>query len=110
MGVLLTPNVIRRPWCLIEFVKSMENGINMIPVRVERPGMDFEFPTEASYFEKLRSGEIFSDSEIQLFRDMDMKLSTIESAVKAVFTKIALPFSPHKSLRIRRAELAAILE
>lgn len=42
--VLLTPSVLRRPWCLLEIFFAHHNGIPVIPIRVVRQNDDnFEF-------------------------------------------------------------------
>lgn len=47
--VLLTPQFFSRPWCLVEIVTAVRNSLNLVPVTIQRPGLNFEFPDEDFY-------------------------------------------------------------
>lgn len=47
--VLLTPGIFSRPWCLVEIVTAVRNGVAILPVEVQRLGLKFEYPTEEFY-------------------------------------------------------------
>merc|ERR1719454_1287934 len=47
--VLLTPNVFRRPWCLIEIVEAVRKGVQIVPVTIIRDGLDFKYPDDEFY-------------------------------------------------------------
>jgi len=106
--VLLTTNFLRRPWCLIEITLSMMNNINIVPVRIERAGIAFEYPTEA-FYEELREGKFLSDADRELFRVLGIDVSAVERAVRLTFQKVAVPFSPHKPIQVRALEVSTIL-
>lgn len=106
--LLLTPDVLTRPWCLVEIVIAQRNNVPILPVEVQRPGDKFEYPSE-EFYERLRKGEVISDSDQSLLVQEGIEPQHLEAAVREVFTKIALPFSPQRTCRIRQAELLDIL-
>jgi hypothetical protein len=107
--LLLTPGVLRRPWCLVEIVTAMEAGVPIVPVEVQRPGSEFQYPTD-SFYSKLRSGKYFSAGATGILKNEGIELAEVEKAIRQVFTKISLPFSPHKTSNVRNAELTDIVE
>merc|ERR1712232_1504009 len=107
--LLLTPGLFTRPWCLLEIVTATRYKISIVPVKVERPGLNFQFPDEA-WYEKLRKGNILTEDGQKILTDNGATLLETENAIRQVFTKIALTFSPHKSNAIRAAELQAIFD
>eukprot|EP00811_Abedinium_folium_P034689 NODE_7550_length_1569_cov_3.175451.p1 GENE.NODE_7550_length_1569_cov_3.175451~~NODE_7550_length_1569_cov_3.175451.p1 ORF type:complete len:442 (+),score=104.51 NODE_7550_length_1569_cov_3.175451:48-1373(+) len=106
--VLLTPNYLSRPWCLVEIVTAVESCVNIVPVEVQRPGIKFAYPDE-NLFCRLARGDGLSPSNLQLFEELDIDLKTMADSVRELFRRIALPFSPHKSHAVRQAELQDIL-
>lgn len=107
--LLLTPGILLRPWCLVEIVISCKNNVNIVPVEIQRPGMKFEYPNE-DFFKKMGTGESLTEEDLMLLNAQDISLSELEAAVRHIFTKIALPFSPHKSSAMRAAEILSILQ
>merc|ERR1719265_1625239 len=57
--LLLTPDVLMRPWCLVEIATAFEHEVPIVLVRVERPGFNFEYPTE-EFYTALKNGELYS--------------------------------------------------
>jgi len=107
--VLLTPGILKRPWCLVEIVTAVQCNINILPVEIARPGLQkFTYPDEKLYA-ALARGEGFTSSDIEIFTNEGIELSEIAHCVRQVFLKIAIPFSPHKSANIRNAEMLDIL-
>lgn len=106
--LLLTPGVLQRPWCLVEIATSLSEGVRIVPVEVQRPGMSFKYPDER-FYKDLKSGKFLSNSDVQVLRGEGIGLDEVERSVRHVFKQIALPFSPHKSAVIRQAELSDIL-
>eukprot|EP00930_Biecheleria_cincta_P062860 TRINITY_DN4830_c0_g1_i13.p1 TRINITY_DN4830_c0_g1~~TRINITY_DN4830_c0_g1_i13.p1 ORF type:complete len:912 (-),score=143.96 TRINITY_DN4830_c0_g1_i13:216-2951(-) len=107
--LLLTPGILTRPWCLVEIVIAYKSHLNLVPVEIQRPGMKFEYPNE-DFFKKMGTGELLTEGDVRLLHSQDISLSELEAAVRQVFTKIALPFSPHKSSAMRAAEILSILQ
>jgi hypothetical protein len=105
---LLTPGVLSRPWCLMEIVTAVQHGVYIVPVVIERPGLQFSYPTE-EFYSKLREKKLLESKDIQLLDAEGISLDMIEQAIRTVFQSIALPFSPHKSKKVRDAELADIV-
>lgn len=107
--VLLTKGVLTRPWVLIEVITAYRHKIRMVPVEVIRPGQAFEYPTD-KYFEELAKGQELDASAKQLLSRNGFDLDELTSALRQVFTMVAVPFSPHRSASIRQAELLDILK
>jgi len=107
--LLLTPGVLRRPWCLIEIVTAAENGVTMVPIEVQRPGSKFHYPDE-TFYKNLRSGKYLSHGATKLLAEEGIVLPQVEFAIQQAFMKISLPFSPHKTANVRHAELTDIMD
>jgi len=106
--ILLTPSLFSRPWCVIELVIALRSGVHILPVEIQRPGLQFQYPDDA-FYDLLGRGEGLSDVDKQLLFAEDIALTDFVEAVRHVFMKIARPFSPHKSASVRMAELTDIL-
>jgi len=107
--LLLTSAVFTRPWVLVEIVTAQNAGLHIVPVEVQKKDVSFDYPDEA-YFERLRTGRTLDSQAMKLLRDEGIELEHLEKALRMVFSKIAVPFSPHKSSNVRDAELADILK
>eukprot|EP00448_Togula_jolla_P022753 CAMPEP_0170578070 /NCGR_PEP_ID=MMETSP0224-20130122/5264_1 /TAXON_ID=285029 /ORGANISM="Togula jolla, Strain CCCM 725" /LENGTH=834 /DNA_ID=CAMNT_0010901023 /DNA_START=11 /DNA_END=2515 /DNA_ORIENTATION=+ len=106
--LLLTPEILSRPWCLVEIAVAVSTNANVVPVVVERPGIHFEYPDE-EYFQRLRSGLTLKPDDLLLLSREGILLRDLERSVRHVFLQVALPFSPHKNTNIRQAELINIM-
>eukprot|EP00930_Biecheleria_cincta_P029409 TRINITY_DN20471_c0_g2_i2.p1 TRINITY_DN20471_c0_g2~~TRINITY_DN20471_c0_g2_i2.p1 ORF type:complete len:879 (+),score=150.97 TRINITY_DN20471_c0_g2_i2:187-2823(+) len=107
--LLLTPGLFTRPWCLLEIVTALRNNITIVPVEVQKPGSRFTYPDE-HFYEKLREGSALTEDGRKILANDGVELSEVEAAVRHVFTKIALTFSPHKSSAIREAEMQSLMD
>eukprot|EP00930_Biecheleria_cincta_P077811 TRINITY_DN6512_c0_g1_i3.p1 TRINITY_DN6512_c0_g1~~TRINITY_DN6512_c0_g1_i3.p1 ORF type:complete len:950 (-),score=141.07 TRINITY_DN6512_c0_g1_i3:20-2869(-) len=105
--LLLTPGVLSRPYCLIEIVTSVRNNVNVIPVEVQKPGLQFCFPDNA-FYEELRTGRRLSEADLKLLEAEQITTGDVELALRHVFKKIVLQFSPHQSSALRKAEVNSI--
>jgi len=106
--VLLTNEVLTRPWVLVEIVTAQKAGLQIVPVEVQKKDLSFDYPDEA-FFQKLRAGNFLSQDAMRLLLTEGITTEDLEKAVRKVFMKIAVPFSPHKSPNVRDAELRDIL-
>lgn len=107
--LLLTPGVLSRPWCLIEIVTATRKGVNIVPVEIQRPGSKYQYPDEDFYVQIL-SGQMMNEEAMGLLEQEQVSLLDVEQAIRQVFLKISLPFSPHKTKTVREAELHDILK
>jgi hypothetical protein len=109
--LLLTPGFLTRPWCLVEIVTATRNNRPFVPVQLVVPGKDFMYPDEEFYV-KLHRDEIVAGGTQgrKMLMENGISLQDVDEAVRAVFQMIALPFSPHKSQRVRTAEMSDILK
>ncbi|CAK0879491.1 unnamed protein product [Prorocentrum cordatum] len=105
--VLLTDNVLTRPWVLIEIVTALKARLPIHLVTIQRPGVDFRFPSE-TFLERLAAGEGLTPSARALLRAEGITAEDLLLLGNA-FQRIALPFSPHKSMNVREAELLDIM-
>jgi len=107
--LLLTKGVLTRPWCIVEIVTAMRNGVHVLPVEVQRREMQFQYPNE-NYFLEVESGGIFDAQSREVIDNEGIKLDEVAAALRQVFKQISLPFSPHKTRNVRMAELKDILK
>lgn len=107
--ILLTPGLLSRPWCLLEFVTAVRSGVNIVPIEIQRPGIKYFYPDE-DWYTNLRNGDVISKDSTTMLLGMGVTLEEIGQAIRQVFLKIALPFSPHKSGNVRSAEIADIMK
>jgi hypothetical protein len=107
--VLLTPHVFSRVWCLIEIVTAWRTHRNIVPVEVQRPGVNFQYPDD-EFYRSLRNAINFSEADVELLLSMGITFQDVEECVREVFMKIAKPYSPHKSQAVRSAELSNMLK
>jgi len=107
--VLLTPGVFSRPWCLVELCICVRNKANLVPVEIQSPGMHYVYPNEA-FYDKLHRGALLDEAGWRLLAANSVDKSELEEAIRSLCHKIALPFSPHKSAGVRKAELTNILD
>ncbi|CAK0863693.1 unnamed protein product [Prorocentrum cordatum] len=105
--LLLTDRVLSRPWVLIEIVTAIKYGVPIQLVQIQRPGVDFKFPT-AEDIKRLADGKDLSPDAKAILRAEKITKSDLK-AIGQIFGKIALPFSPHRSLTVRQAELQDII-
>ena len=106
--LLLTPGVLSRPWCLVEIVTAIRNGINIVPVDIQRPGLRFEFPKDDGFYKQQL--QMLSALDVDMIQAEGIEIGELDAAMRHVFKQIALPFSPHKSKGVRDAELADVLK
>merc|ERR1711920_699886 len=107
--LLLTEEVLKRPWVLVEIVTAYQTGVNIVPVEIyKREDKAFKYPGE-EFYKKLREGGLLTDAEMNMIRAEDIAVEDLEKALRHVFKKIAVPFSPHKSQLACEAELADII-
>jgi len=107
--ILLTPGLLKRPWVLIEIVTATRADVQLVPVELQRIGMEFEYPDEA-YYEALVGGGELEPSTFEILRSKGIDLDELCDSIRKVFQTIAMPFSPHKTAKIRNAELIDIIE
>ncbi|CAK0905488.1 unnamed protein product, partial [Prorocentrum cordatum] len=105
--LLLTDNVLTRPWVLIEIVTALRARLPIHLVTIQRPGVDFRFPSE-SFIESLAAGDGLSSSAQALLSAEGITTEDL-LLLGSAFHRIALPFSPHKSINVREAELLDIM-
>eukprot|EP00929_Paragymnodinium_shiwhaense_P050059 TRINITY_DN25237_c0_g1_i1.p1 TRINITY_DN25237_c0_g1~~TRINITY_DN25237_c0_g1_i1.p1 ORF type:complete len:1327 (+),score=278.77 TRINITY_DN25237_c0_g1_i1:68-4048(+) len=107
--LLLTPGVLQRPWVLVELVTAYRSGVRVLPVEVQRPGLQFQFPSE-EFYNRLLAGQELDDSARKLLEGYDIEMEELADALRNAFMRIALPFSPHKSATIRVAEIVDLMK
>merc|ERR1712232_102696 len=102
--ILLTKAVLQRPWVLVEIVTAMRADVRILLVQVNKGGAtDFVFPND-DFYEKLIKGKVLDDGSAQLLAENGISLQETADALKGVFNKIALKYSPHRKENIRREE------
>lgn len=106
--LLLTQNVLSRPWVLVEMVTAQREGVRLVPVIVSKPGINFEFPDDA-FYSRLRDGSLLCEEDVEVLNKAGCSIDDVEEVIRMAFQQIAVPYSPHKASGIRRAEIRALL-
>lgn len=106
--VLLTTGVLSRPWCLVEMVTAVQHGIPVVLVQVTKPGSQFVFPDD-QFFNDLVAGKILDEGAMSIIQSAGMNMSDLESTLREIFKSIAVPYSPHKPVHVRQAELKTLM-
>lgn len=106
--LLLTKNVLKRPWVLVEIVTAVRNRVNIIPVTVVKTEAEFVYPNEKFYSEF--QGKFLGKSQVSFLNEQGIQLEEVEQAIRQVFQRIALPYSPHRPASIRNAEVRTVLK
>jgi len=107
--LLLTKNVLKRPWVLVEILTARREGVRILLVNVSKPGGSFEYPDDA-FYDTLRDGNFLEQDAMDVLARCGCFAEELEEALRAVFQQIAVPYSPHKAKSIRRAEVGAVLK
>merc|ERR1719356_1097197 len=89
--LLLTPNVLTRPWCLVEIITALRNGGEIVPVLIDRPGISFQIP-DGKYWTKLCSGDrsqggLLEADQVKLLKEKGVDLKDLYQ-IRQVFEKI----------------------
>merc|ERR1712032_39426 len=107
--VLLTKNVLLRPWVMVEIATAIAAGVRVLPVLLVRDcHEDFVFP-DATFYEQLVDGQLVGDQDLDVLRSCDISFEEVAAAIKTMLKRIAVPYSPHRPETIRHAELRGIL-
>merc|ERR1712137_1285892 len=84
LALLLTTNVLTRPWCLVEIFTAVKNGVPILPVEVPKPGNTFSFPLEGFYF-KMLNGDILDEKDAKVLSDCNIDLRELVLVIRTVF-------------------------
>jgi len=107
--LLLTSGVLTRPWVMVELVTAKVAGVPIVPVEVSKKGCEFEPPDEV-FYESLKNGSMLDNKALKVLSDLGIEIHEIEEVIRTTFKRIAVPFSPHRSGCIRRAELVELMK
>lgn len=107
--VLLTQSVLLRPWVLVEIVTAVRHDVRVLPVKIQRAGSEFTFPT-SEWYEDLLRGKVLDQSAEEFLLKYGITLQHVADALKQIFMRISLPYSPHRPETIRRAEVRSLLQ
>merc|ERR1719198_919872 len=69
---------------------------------------NFRFPDEQFYID-LCSGNILDSSALDVLEPLDITLDQIRDAIRRVFKRISLPYSPHGSAAVRKGQVSRLL-
>mmetsp|Transcript_25232 Transcript_25232/g.58074 ORF Transcript_25232/g.58074 Transcript_25232/m.58074 type:complete len:1026 (-) Transcript_25232:70-3147(-) len=106
--LLLSKGVLKRPWVLIEICTAVQEGAHILPVQLVK-NEKFEIPDEY-FYNQLMDGSAIGAAGVDLLSKHGCSLGAAVAAVRSIFNRIAMPYSPHRAASIRRAELSAILK
>mmetsp|Transcript_11365 Transcript_11365/g.19488 ORF Transcript_11365/g.19488 Transcript_11365/m.19488 type:complete len:223 (-) Transcript_11365:77-745(-) len=106
--LLLTEEVLTRPWVLVEIATANRMGIPILPVEVRKAGNKFQYPDE-QFYTKLAAGKLLPHSSMRVLESCKITILEIEAGIRKVFNRISFPYSPHRPAIFRRAEVEDLL-
>lgn len=109
VALLLSKKVLTRPWVLVEVATAVSSNVRVLPVQLLRIGNEFDFPDE-SFYQSLLLGELLDAGGAEVLRQSGYTPQMVVDALREVFRRISVTYSPHRSAGIRRAELKALLK
>jgi len=107
--LLLTQNVLSRPWVLVEIATAFKHEIPIMLVEVHKGGIPFEYPDE-KFYTAFQAGLVLDAAGMEVLRNADITLEGAVSALQDAFKRIAIPYSPHRPANIRKAELLTLFK
>lgn len=109
LAVLLTNEVLSRPWVLIEIATAFQCKAQLLPVQVSKAGTTFVFP-DSAFYTRLHTGDFLTLDGYMLLRKACITTHQVEEGLRALFNQIALPYSPHRPASVRQMELRNLLK
>jgi len=104
--VLLTNDLLKRPWVIVELVHAVRNGVSLLPVPITK---DFDFrPFIANGSGRKDIASHFDSKAQELFKREGIRMPEIRRALKQMFNVIAQPFYGHCSETVQRAQIFEI--
>lgn len=88
----------------MEMVTASKMDINLVPVFLYRHGEPFQYPGE-DFFVSVRGGKYFDLAAADLLGNHQITNADVEGAIRKVFSRIAVRYSPHSTRKIRDVEL-----
>jgi hypothetical protein len=107
--LLLTMDVLTRPWVLVEIATARRAGVPILPVEIRKCGNDFKYPDE-NFYMQLVNGSLLNDSCMKVLQNCQISLFEVEAGIKKVFNRISFPYSPHRPAKFRKAEVMDFLK
>eukprot|EP00427_Karlodinium_veneficum_P067068 CAMPEP_0169317752 /NCGR_PEP_ID=MMETSP1017-20121227/6888_1 /TAXON_ID=342587 /ORGANISM="Karlodinium micrum, Strain CCMP2283" /LENGTH=471 /DNA_ID=CAMNT_0009411917 /DNA_START=1 /DNA_END=1413 /DNA_ORIENTATION=- len=95
--LLLTREVLLRPWCLVEIVTAVQHRIPVKLVTVQKKGNEFVFP-DNDWYKKLLEGKVLTNEATAVLSEAQVALVDIETCIREIFKTIAFPYSPHRPM------------
>merc|ERR1739848_653008 len=87
LALLLTKNVLSRPWVLVEIVTAFGAGVHVVPVLLLRGFDQFLFPND-EFYASLRDGSLLGESGCELLKDCGIDIADVEQAMRSTFKRI----------------------
>lgn len=107
--LLLTKDVLTRPWILVELATALKFEVPIVPVEIKKPGHSFNFP-DAAFYEKMRRGKLLSSGSMAVLQQCHVTLADVERSLRHLFNTISLTYSPHRPALHRKVEVSDILK
>merc|ERR1711871_690976 len=105
---MLTKAVLTRPWCLVEINTAVKMGIPVIPLQIDKPGAQFEFPDEA-FYASIMNHSVLGESGTAVLQEHGFTPESTCAAIQKVFNRIAVPYSPHRSVAVRLEQVRVLM-
>jgi len=106
--LMLTKGLFTRPWCIIEIITAYRENVTIIPVHITKSGCEFVFPDDQFYTD-LAEGRILDRSGMAEVEKHGFTMQEAAMAIRRVFKRIAVTYSPHRAGAFRKKELETLL-
>jgi hypothetical protein len=112
MLVFLTPNYIRRPYCLIEANCALRHNINIVTVMIRKPGLAmFDFDAVRKAIESDISMKEYEESEMwKVMNDNGLTVADVRADLAKIIDIKAFVFDVDAPKRVQDAQLETICE
>jgi len=109
--VLLTKRLLTRPWCLLELWAAHQNGVNIVPVKIECRGATrlFEFGPSAEAFKNDLASQVDQTCIEQIVQHGAM-VTEIQVAIAELLDSIAVNFNVDASERQQKAQVLDMID
>lgn len=107
--LLMTKDVLTRPWVLVEIATAHRLGVPILPIEIRKAGLQFRYPDE-SFYAGLSDGTLLPRSSKKVLHACGVTPFDVENSIRKVFNRISFPYSPHRSSTLRMVEVQDFLK
>jgi len=111
--LLLTENVLTRPWCLVELYTALKHAVPVVTVEITKRGYGYDFGQAGPYLAGLPGTlEAANPGATEVIRGAGIDLGDLSDTLRGANLPhiISREFSPHRTDAVMRSEAEDIVE